>query len=136
MDGLDGTYPLHIELRWLALIIQPIAIYSGLVDLVKLPLVIIEICLSERPRRCDRKLIEIIADADQDIVDAPPLLRNDAFPLQHDVGPHEDPVQELRHLITALGNLAICGKEPPVLSLCVDFLQLSLKLLNLGGVEL
>lgn len=136
MDEQNDTYPLHIELRRLALLVQPIAIYSGLVDLVKLPLVIVEICLSERPSRCDRELIEIIADTDQDIVDAPPLLWHDAFPLQDNVGPHENPIQELRHLMATLGNLAVHGNKLAVLPLRVDFLQLSLKLLDLGGVKL
>lgn len=38
--------------------------------------------------------------------------------------------------MATLGNLAVHGNKLAVLPLRVDFLQLSLKLLNLGGVKL
>jgi hypothetical protein len=99
-------------------------------------LVIIEVCLPERPCWRDRELVEVVPNAVQDIVDFPPLLRDDALSFQHDLRPFETSHQKLRDLIAALDDLAVCCHELAVLSLCIDLFQLGLKLLNLVCVKL
>jgi hypothetical protein len=62
------TYPLRVKIGGLAFSIDKVAIHSGLVNSIKLPLVSKQIGLPERPSLGDRKSIELIANLEKAIV--------------------------------------------------------------------
>lgn len=71
MGSASSTYPLNVKLRWLAIFVQPVAINSGLVDTIELPLDVVQVCLAEGPCLGQGQVVQLVPYIDKGVVGLP-----------------------------------------------------------------
>lgn len=57
----SGTYSLSMKIRFVPECILEITIYTRFVNSIKLPLIVVEVGLSQRPGLCNREFFQMVA---------------------------------------------------------------------------
>ena len=84
--GSRETNPLCVEICWLSIHANKVAINSRLVNAIKLPLVFEEIRLTKRPRLRHRQPIQLVSNLNQSLVRLVEPFVNLPFAVQWSVG--------------------------------------------------